>query len=63
MKEFKLSDTLKQMATKIAEAANACCNRTDGFQQDIEQMVLLAMETAYFSGKMDGHIEKLLDKP
>lgn len=37
---------LKEQATKIAEYANTCCHRSDGYEKDVMDVVLLALLSA-----------------
>lgn len=42
--------TNEEMAEKIAEAANACCHRSDGFEKSIYDLALQYLEDAYTKG-------------
>lgn len=39
-------EALKEQATKIAEYANTCCHRSDGYEEDVMDVVLLALLSA-----------------
>ena len=39
-------EALKEQATKIAEYANTCCHRSDGYEKDVMDLVLLALLSA-----------------
>lgn len=44
--------TLKERAKYIAELANECCNRSDGYEENIYKLVLAMLEEVYDEGKI-----------
>ena len=44
---------LEKMARDIAEYANTCCDRIDGYEEDVYARTFAALKAAYILGMQD----------
>ena len=42
----------EKCAKALAEKANECCYRSDGYEEELEKLILAALETAYEDGRL-----------
>ncbi len=60
--EIERDKFLKNMAERLVDQCNSCCNRSDGFEEKLKDLVFFVMETTYSLGKLQGRIDALTNK-